>query len=283
MSPNVSPTPAMTQIAQAANHAGLTHSLLLWGDGDLFATAMYAAAAYQCTAQSGRPCGVCASCKKVFQNMHPDVITVEDSAHKQIAVDVMRAMRADVFIRPNEGKRKVYLFPDAALLTEQDQNVLLKLVEEGPSYAAFLFCAQNPAVMLQTMRSRCVQVAVSGTAQPTIDPLAQEGAALIAQALLRRRGAVVALCAKLEKKKYTRPTLEALFVQLRELCAQALLSQCAGQATQDSLVQTLCQQLSKAQLMGIIDVLQRYYEDCALNIGVGHTLGALAIELEERK
>lgn len=273
----------MAHIRQSANQGGLRHSLLLWGEGDLSGAALYAAAAYQCTTLGNKPCGVCAHCKKVFQSIHPDVIRVEDSAHKQIAVDVIRAVRSDAFIRPNEGARKVYLFPDGALLTEQDQNVLLKLVEEGPGYAAFVFCAQNPAVMLQTMRSRCVQLSVSGQGENTLEPLAQEGSELIARALLRRRGAVVALCAKLEKKKYTRGVLESIFMELRQLCAQALLLQCAGQATQNPLAQQLCQQFTKAQLMGIIDLLQRYYQDCAFNIGVGHTLGALAIELEELK
>lgn len=74
-------------------------------------------------------------------------------------------MRADAFIRPNEGARKVYIFEDCTILTEKDQNVLLKLVEEGPAYAAFFFCAENPAVLLQTIRSRCVEVKLSPTVE----------------------------------------------------------------------------------------------------------------------
>ncbi|MFR5405504.1 MAG: hypothetical protein ACLTG0_08955 [Oscillibacter sp.] len=81
--------------------------------------------------EESRPCGVCPACRKVLAGIHPDVITVRDPDHKNIAVDVVRAIRADAYIRPNEGRRKVYVFPDCALLTEQDQNVLLKVVEEG--------------------------------------------------------------------------------------------------------------------------------------------------------
>ena len=36
--------------------------------------------------------------------------------------------------------------------------MLLKTVEEGPPYAAFLFCAENASVLLPTIRSRCVEV-----------------------------------------------------------------------------------------------------------------------------
>ena len=72
------------------------------------------------------------------------------------------------FIQPNEGACKVFLFPDCRRLTVQDQNVLLKLVEEGPGYAAFLFCAENPGVLLPTVRSRCVELAVRPTGEEEI-------------------------------------------------------------------------------------------------------------------
>lgn len=100
----------------------------------------------------------CPACRKVFSGIHPDVITVRDEAHKNLSVDTVRQIRADAYIRPNEGARKVYIFPDCTILTEQDQNVLLKIVEEGPPYAAFLFCAENSSVVLQTLRSRCVEL-----------------------------------------------------------------------------------------------------------------------------
>lgn len=88
----------------------------------------------------------------MFSGIHPDVITVRDEAHKNLSVDTVRQIRADAYIRPNEGARKVYIFPDCTILTEQDQNVLLKIVEEGPPYATFLFCAENSSVVLQTLR-----------------------------------------------------------------------------------------------------------------------------------
>ncbi|MFQ7398830.1 MAG: hypothetical protein ACLRNW_13665 [Neglectibacter sp.] len=143
----------------------LSHALLLTGSGDRMSAACFAAAALECTGGESRPCGVCPACRKVLAGIHPDVITVRDPDHKNIAVDVVRAIRADAYIRPNEGRRKVYVFPDCALLTEQDQNVLLKVVEEGPPYAAFLFCAENAAVVLQTLRSRCVELKLHPAAE----------------------------------------------------------------------------------------------------------------------
>ena len=146
--------PAAARIREAAARGTLSHALLFTGSGDCEAAARYAAAAMECEAEGTRPCGVCRACRKVAEDIHPDVITVRDPDHRNISVDVVRNIRADAYIRPNEGRRKVYIFPDCAILTEQDQNVLLKIVEEGPPYAAFIFCAENPSAVLQTLRSR---------------------------------------------------------------------------------------------------------------------------------
>ena len=117
--------PLAKRIRDAAGRGTLSHALLLSGAGDLAAAARYVAAAMECTAEQGSPCGVCDACRKVGANIHPDVITVEDPEHKFVAVDIIRSIRSDAYIRPNEGKRKVYIFPDCALLSEPDQNVLL--------------------------------------------------------------------------------------------------------------------------------------------------------------
>ena len=66
----------------------------------------------------------------MLRGTHPDCVTAEDSQHKDLSVEVLRALRSDAYIQPNEGACKVFLFPDCRRLTVQDQNVLLKLVEE---------------------------------------------------------------------------------------------------------------------------------------------------------
>ncbi|MDE6456762.1 MAG: DNA polymerase III subunit delta', partial [Dysosmobacter sp.] len=128
--------PVLSRLRAAAARGALSHALLFTGPGDRPAAARFAAAALQCTGPArSRPCGACPACRKVREDIHPDVTTVRDEAHKFLSVETIRELRRDAYIRPNEGARKVYIFPDCALLTEQDQNVLLKLVEEGPPYA----------------------------------------------------------------------------------------------------------------------------------------------------
>ena len=140
-------------VRAAANRGQLSHAVILTGEGDKLSPARYIAAAHLCRSEGQRPCLQCNACRKVMEGIHPDVTEVRDDDRKELAVDTIRALRQDVYIRPNEGERKVYLFTDCAQLNERDQNVLLKIVEEGPPYAAFLFCAENGAAVLQTLRS----------------------------------------------------------------------------------------------------------------------------------
>ena len=156
----------------------------------------------------------------MFSGIHPDVITVRDEAHKNLSVDTVRQIRADAYIRPNEGARKVYIFPDCTILTEQDQNVLLKIVEEGPPYAAFLFCAENSSVVLQTLRSRCVELKLHPAV--TVEKENSEAGVELCRLLAAgKRGTVTELMVRLEKKRLDRDGLAAMLDQARTLLAAA--------------------------------------------------------------
>ena len=272
--------PAALRIRETATRGSLSHALLLTGSGERQRLARYAAAALECEAEGVRPCGVCRACRKVEEDIHPDVITVRDDEHKNVSVSVIREMRADAYIRPNEGRRKVYLFPDCALLTEQDQNVLLKIVEEGPPYAAFLFCAENPSGVLQTLRSRCVELKLRPAENRGEAP---EAAELLCRAIgKRRRGAVTEWAARLEKKKPDRDQLKAVLERSREVFSTALLS-LYGREVEETERETagfLAKNLTKTQIMSTIEMLEKYHGECAYNVGTGHVLGALAAELE---
>ena len=273
--------PAAARIREAATRRTLSHALLFTGGGERTAAARFAAAALECTGEGTKPCGVCPACRKVIGDIHPDVITVRDDQHKNLSVDVIRQIRSDAYIRPNEGRRKVYLFPDCALLTEQDQNVLLKIVEEGPPYAAFLFCAENGAAVLQTLRSRCVELKLRPAAEPA--GTASETAEALCRAIgSRRRGAVAELAVRLERKKTSREDLSALLEEGRAAFSAALLL-LYGQPPEENhreIAAFLAKNLTKTQIMRTIELLQKYHGECVYNVSPSHVLGALAVELE---
>lgn len=123
------------------------------------------AAAIHCRGQE-KPCLSCPACRKVMQNTHPDLITVVDPEHKNVAVKIVREMREDMFIRPNESDRKIYVFPQS--LGIEGQNALLKILEEPPAYGVFLLLADNPETLLPTIRSRCTELKLVGLEEPIL-------------------------------------------------------------------------------------------------------------------
>jgi len=268
------------RVREAAGRGTLSHALLFTGPGDRLSAARFAAAAMECQG-ADRPCGVCPACRKVFSGIHPDVITVEDRDHKDVSVDVVRRMRADAYIQPNEGARKVYLFPNCALLTERDQNVLLKLVEDGPPYAAFLFCAENGSQVLQTLRSRCVELKLP-PGEAAGAAASELGERLCRAVGSRRHGAVAELAVRLERKKTSREDLAAMLARARGAFASALLLLYGRQPEEidREIAPFLAENLTKAQIMSTIEVLESYHGQCTYNVGPSHVLGALAAELE---
>ena len=113
------------------------------------------AAALMCGSEK-RPCLRCTACRKVMENVHPDLITVEDPEHKNVAVKIIRQVRDDMFVRPNEAARKIYFLPQS--LGVEGQNALLKILEEPPSYGVFILLTDNSEKLLPTVRSRCVEL-----------------------------------------------------------------------------------------------------------------------------
>ena len=150
------------QLSAQEKGRGLSHAYLISGPAGSGkkTLARLLSAAMVCTGDGEKPCGSCAACKKVFGNIHPDVIQV-GSDGKDISVGQAREARSDAYIRPNEGERKVYIFHNAQDMTVAAQNALLKLLEEGPAYAAFLLLTENPGSLLTTIRSRCEGAALT--------------------------------------------------------------------------------------------------------------------------
>ncbi|MBP1737258.1 MAG: polymerase subunit delta [Oscillospiraceae bacterium] len=147
----------------------LSHAFLLCGGAweDRLQLANWLAAARVCTAPEDVPCGHCAACRKAAEGIHPDIMTVDGEPGKSMTAAQAREVRADAFILPNEARRKVYLFPHADLMNLTAQNALLKVLEEGPPYAFFLFLSESREKLLPTVQSRCESILLSGEREET--------------------------------------------------------------------------------------------------------------------
>ena len=93
--------------------------------------------------------------QKVMADIHPDVITVlPEEKKKTLSVELIRKMRDDVYVIPNENERKVYIIGKAELMQDYAQNALLKILEEPPRYATFILLCDTHSALLGTVLSR---------------------------------------------------------------------------------------------------------------------------------
>ena len=148
---------------------GLGHAYILSGPKGCgkHTLASVLSRAMVCSGTGGKPCDMCPDCKKAAAGIHPDIITVAPLEEgKQILVDQVREFRADAYIRPNEAPRKVYVVEQADSMNPNAQNAMLKLLEDGPAYAAFLLLAENSGALLTTVRSRCEVLALTPVSLP---------------------------------------------------------------------------------------------------------------------
>ena len=236
----------------------LSHAYLITGGGgdSRAAFAGRLAAAYLCEGDTP-PCGRCRACRKVGKGSHPDLSRTAPPPDKtEITVEQIRSLRADAYVRPNEGRRKVYVIDPADAMNPAAQNALLKVLEEGPAYAAFLLVSDRPGKLLDTVRSRCELLSL-----PRED-------ALPGPELLERA-----------------ETLAGLLLAGDELaCAQALveleLSKPKAEELSALLLETeraVSRRLAREPRRGarVLQALKTARENAVYRPGTGHTLGQI--------
>lgn len=115
------------------------------------------AAALVCQGKE-RPCGECPSCKKAFGGFgHPDILRFRTPEGKtQFPVELIREIRRQAYIQPNESDRKVILIENAEMMNIASANALLKVLEEPPHYLVFILTCDNLSALPETIPSRCI-------------------------------------------------------------------------------------------------------------------------------
>lgn len=113
----------------------------------------------QCEQGGNEPCYECHSCKQALSGNHPDIIIVQHEKTSSISVDEIRVqVNEDIQVKPYSSKYKIYIIPEADLMTQQAQNALLKTIEEPPAYAVLILLTENAQKLLPTICSRCVML-----------------------------------------------------------------------------------------------------------------------------
>ncbi len=294
-------------LTQAASKHRFSHFYMICGPvgSGKHTLAKLLCAALMCT-ESQQPCLRCNACRKVMAGTHPDITYVEDTEKKTTPVDLIRDARADMYIQPNEGNRKIYIFPQE--LGVPGQNALLKVLEEPPSYGVFILLTDNPEKILTTVRSRSIQLTLESLPReilepalqsrfPDADPEALEAAmagsggylgqaiALLeqpedtpqTQAFIQSyldRDPVALLQVLVPMEKWKRDQLLPVLEQWAQLFGQALLCRSGGAVTSQSARQ-LGSARSPAELLQVHRHLQKAIEYAQGNVSCAAICGYL--------
>ncbi|HZU31929.1 MAG TPA: DNA polymerase III subunit delta' [Candidatus Angelobacter sp.] len=106
---------------------------------------------------------------RILIQTHPDVMVAPpDPPQMMIKVDQVRQVIQTARYRPQEAKKRVFIFTDSAFMKEA-ANSLLKILEEPPDFATIFLLARNPGELLPTIRSRCITFTLSALPSAEIE------------------------------------------------------------------------------------------------------------------
>jgi DNA polymerase III delta' subunit len=114
------------------------------------------AAAFLCRRGDPGACGECVSCRTLRSENHPCLIRLAPESGGTIDINLIRDTVAQLALRV--GDRRIVVLDDAAGLSTEAANALLKTLEEPPPGVVFLLVTSRPAHLIDTIHSRCHRV-----------------------------------------------------------------------------------------------------------------------------
>lgn len=240
-----------------------------------FAKAKELAAAILCEGDGKRPCGVCRHCRKSLRGIHPDVTVLtrplddKGNMKKEIPIELLRTTLSTAYIMPNEADKKVYIIRDAGAIAPNSQGVLLKILEEPPYFDAFILITDNPKLLLETVRSRCVSINLNGE-EDSLSPETRERA--------EKYLAIIARGDELALLRFCNDMGEMSVADSTEFVKCSLIL----------LTDTLCGRLpaagiSRKDLMRLVALMRRAQEYLRFNVSSKQLFGLLSVRSIESK
>lgn len=139
------------------NDGRMPHALMLTGEKGTGKKmlARWCALLMMCENGAEAPCMHCRTCTNIKNDDHPDVIFAKGEKY---TADRIREIVQQTALFPNDGDLRVIVFEDCDEMSEVQQNLLLKAIEEPSKYNRYIFTCENTASVLPTIKSRVVTI-----------------------------------------------------------------------------------------------------------------------------
>lgn len=255
------------QLDALAMNGRLPHAVVFESeDGRIArAAAKELASAFLCTGDV-KPCGVCKACRKVKDDIHPDVYTASTGGKQAVGIGEIREVISDCYIKPNEGRGKVYFIFDK--MTPEAQNSLLKILEEPPQNVQFVIVTEKSTLLLKTVLSRCALFKLSSDESDSVSDEAFSTAVdIVRAAVLNVELPLIAVTSGLTKN---RVLMKEVLDQLGVFFLQALEVKYLGAEGCPDYITDLSRMLTKVSLVKMTEVVSKGQEmlshNCNMNV-----------------
>ncbi|MDI3256738.1 MAG: DNA polymerase III subunit delta' [Kyrpidia sp.] len=150
------------QVNRWLNLGKWAHAYLLAGPetGGQEAAADHFAAGILCEHDEQRPCGQCASCRRLAHGNHPGFVRVRPEG-SHVKLEQVQRLQQRFYLRAAEGQHRVCVVHGADRMTPEAANAFLKFLEDPVPGVVGILTANRLEGVLPTVRSRCQTVLFS--------------------------------------------------------------------------------------------------------------------------
>ncbi|WP_347861781.1 DNA polymerase III subunit delta' [Salimicrobium sp. PL1-032A] len=139
----------------------MAHAYLFYGHrgtGKREAARLLAKTLFCRNVTDAEPCHECRECRRIDSGNHPDLHWVKPDG-ASIKKEQILTLQKEFTYTGLESDRKVYVIESADLMTVNASNRLLKFLEEPSRETTAVLLTENSESIIQTIRSRCQQLA----------------------------------------------------------------------------------------------------------------------------
>lgn len=185
-----------------------------------------------------RPCGKCKSCIQFSGNNNMDLNVIEPEGNS-IKVEQIRELIKNVYEKPIESYKKVYIINDADKMSDAAQNAFLKVLEEPPIYIIIILISSNEHLFLNTLKSRCIKINFQRIEMKQLKEFFKNNDILINEKLLSLCDGSIGKAKELKKLENNYLELENLILNIKNIKKLDFIKKCTSLITKDNINEML--------------------------------------------